>query len=53
MTFPTLALPDVSTLAAALRAKRCHARVVFLPRRTPRVAPSPKDPQRPPLFSLG
>lgn len=42
MTFKTHALPDPSTLAAALRAKRCVTCVVFLPQRTTGVAPSPK-----------
>lgn len=53
MTFKTHALPDPSTLAAALRAKRCVTCVMFLPQRTTGVAPSPQDPQRPKVFSLG
>lgn len=42
MTLLTLALPDVRTLAAALRAKLCLEPVGFSPTRSAFAAPSPK-----------
>lgn len=42
MTLLTLALPDVRTLAAALRAKLCREPVGFSPTRSAFAAPSPQ-----------
>ena len=42
MTLLTLALPDVRTLAAALRAKLCREPVGFSPTRSTFAAPSPQ-----------
>lgn len=49
MTFPLIALPDVPTLAAALRAKLCRAPVGFSPTRSAFVEPSPQVRPAPPL----
>ena len=49
MTFQFIALPDVPTLAAALRAKLCRAPVGFSPTRSAFVAPSPQVRPAPPL----
>ncbi len=42
MTFQTLVLPDVRTLAAALRAKLCREPAGFSPTRSAFAAPSPQ-----------
>ncbi|AZE55475.1 hypothetical protein C4K03_3320 [Pseudomonas synxantha] len=42
MTFQLIALPDVRTLAAALRAKLCREPVGFTPTRSTFAAPSPQ-----------
>jgi hypothetical protein len=52
MTFKTLVLPDVPSLAAALRTELCRAPVGFFPMRSAFATPSPQDPQRPKVFSL-
>ena len=49
MTFQLIALPDVRTLAAALRAKLCREPVGFSPTRTAFAAPSPQVHPAPPL----
>ncbi|WP_081782053.1 hypothetical protein [Pseudomonas sp. CHM02] len=49
MTLLTLALPDVRTLAAALRAKLCREPVGFSPTRSAFAAPSPQVRPAPPL----
>ena len=53
MTFTTQVLLDVRTQALALRAKLCRAPAGFFPVRSAFVTPSPQDPQRPKVFSLG
>lgn len=52
MTLLTLALPDVRTLAAALRAKLCREPVGFSPTRSAFAAPSPKC-ARPTRWRIG
>ncbi|AYF48985.1 hypothetical protein C9382_27345 [Pseudomonas aylmerensis] len=42
MTFQAFVLPDVRTLAAALRAKLCREPVGFSPTRSPLAVPSPQ-----------
>lgn len=49
MTFQLIALPDVSTLAAALRAKLRREPVGFSPSRSTFAAPSPQARPAPPL----
>ncbi|MGY2043908.1 hypothetical protein ACW9I9_16215 [Pseudomonas pergaminensis] len=49
MTLLTLALPDVRTLAAVLRAKLCREPVGFSPTRSAFAAPSPQVRPAPPL----
>ena len=49
MTFQLLVLPDVPTLAAALRAKLCREPVGFSPTRSAFAAPSPQVRPAPPL----
>ncbi|MGB3122630.1 MAG: hypothetical protein WBB95_02370 [Pseudomonas sp.] len=49
MTFQLIALPDVRTLAAALRAKLCREPVGFSPTRSAFAAPSPQARPAPPL----
>lgn len=49
MTFQFIALPDVPTLAAALRAKLCREPVGFSPTRSTFAAPSPQVRPAPPL----
>ena len=49
MTFQLIALPDVSTLAAALRAKLRREPVGFSPTRSTFAAPSPQARPAPPL----
>ncbi|GAB5342807.1 hypothetical protein [Pseudomonas fluorescens] len=49
MTFQLIALPDVRTLAAALRAKLCREPVGFSPTRSAFAAPSPQVRPAPPL----
>ena len=49
MTFQLIALPDVRTLAAALRAKLCREPVGFSPTRSAFATPSPQVRPAPPL----
>lgn len=53
MTFQCFVLPDLRTLAAALRATPRRVRVGFLPARAAIATPSLQDPQRPKVFSPG
>ncbi|MGA9700960.1 hypothetical protein [Pseudomonas sp.] len=49
MTFQLLVLPDLRTLATALRAKLCREPVGFSPTRSPYATPSPQVRPAPPL----
>ena len=49
MTFQLIVLPDIRTLAAALRAKLCREPVGFSPTRSTFAAPSPQLRPAPPL----
>lgn len=49
MTFQLIVLPDIRTLAAALRAKLCREPVSFSPTRSTFAAPSPQLRPAPPL----
>ncbi|HCT07865.1 MULTISPECIES: hypothetical protein [unclassified Pseudomonas] len=49
MTFQLIVLPDIRTLAAALRAKLCREPVGFSPTRSTFAAPSPQVRPAPPL----
>lgn len=49
MTFQLIALPDIRTLAAALRAKLCREPVGFSSTRSAFAAPSPQVRPAPPL----
>lgn len=49
MTFQLIVLPDIRTLAAALRAKLCREPAGFSPARSTFAAPSPQLRPAPPL----